>query len=59
MMINLKAVIITGLMIAGFMAISFLAFLIWPLIMVAIIYFIVLTIIKNKPPREFLGGFHI
>ena len=50
MIANLKAAIITGLVIAGFMAISFLAFLIWPLIMVAIIYFIVLTIIKNKPP---------
>ena len=52
MMTTLIAVIITGLVIAGFMAISFLAFLIWPLIMVAIIYFIVLTIIKNKPPSE-------
>ena len=51
MITNLNAVIITGLVIAGFMAISFLAFLIWPLIMVALIYFIVLTIIKNKPPR--------
>ena len=51
MIANLKAVIITGLVVAGFMAISFLAFLIWPLIMVAIIDFIVLTIIKNKPPR--------
>ena len=51
MIANLKAAIITGLVIAGFMAISFLAFFIWPLIMVVIIYFIVLTIIKNKPPR--------
>ena len=52
MIANLKAAIITGLVIVVFMAISFLAFLIWPLIMVAIIYFIVLTIIKNKPPSE-------
>ena len=52
MMEYLKAAFITGLVIAAFLAISFLAFVIWPLIMVAIIFFIALTIIKNKPPSE-------
>ena len=52
MMAYLKAAVITGLIIAGFLAISSIVFLIWPILMIAMIFGIVLSVIKNKPPSN-------
>ena len=59
MMAYLKAVVITGLIVAGFLAISSLIFLLWPLLMRATVFGIVLSVIKNNPPSYLLGGVHI
>lgn len=52
MMAYLKAVVITGLIFASFLAISSIIFLLWPLLMIAMVFGIVLSVIKNKPPSE-------
>lgn len=50
MMAYLKAAIITALVIAGFLAVSALIAVIFPVLIIAAVFYAVLVIIKFKPP---------